>query len=109
MNHQDWDPVVIHNPTAVKRSLPTETVKRIQHTGVKDVDMEDNRIVMVNSQLRKTCEQARLSTKNTRESLAKLIHGDPNTIKLLETGKLSEKEAKQVALKIERALKVKIL
>lgn len=109
MDHQDWKPVVLRGPTAVKRNLPTETVKRVQFKGVKDVDMEDNRVVMVNPQLRKTFEQTRLAGKHTRESLAKLINGDPNTIKQLEMGKLSEKEAKQVAIKVERALRVKIL
>mgnify|MGYP000521853183 CR=1 FL=1 len=116
MDHQDWKPVVLRNPTAVKKNLPKETVKRVQHTGVKDVDMDENRIKMVSPQLKRAFEQARLNSRDpqtgrcyTHDRLAKLINGDPKVIKQLETGKLSEKEAKQVALKVERALKIKIL
>ncbi len=116
MDHQDWKPVVLRNPTAVKKNLPKETVKRVQHTGVKDVDMDENRIKMVSPQLKRAFEQARLNSRDpqtgrcyTHDRLAKLINGDPKTIRLMETGKLSEKEAKRVAIKVERALKIKIL
>mgnify|MGYP006883189624 CR=1 FL=1 len=116
MNHQDWKPVMLRNPNIAKAKQPTEIIKRIQHHGTKDVDMEESRVKMVGSQLKRTFEQARLNSRDpqtgrcyTRDRLAKLIHGDPKTITLLETGKLSEKEAKQIALKVERVLKIKIL
>ena len=116
MDHQDWNPVVLRNPTAIKRNLPRETVKRINHVGVKDVDMDENRVKLVSPQLKWAFEQARLNSRDpqtgrcyTHDQLAKLINRDPKVIKQLETGKLSEKDSKQVALKVERVLKVKIL
>lgn len=116
MDHQDWNQVVLRNPKVVKRSLPVETVKRIQRVGVKDVDMDENRLKMVSPQLKRAFEQARLNSIDpqtgrcyTHDRLARLISGDPKVIKQLEAGKLSEREAKQVALKAEKALGVKIL
>ena len=116
MSHQDWTPVVLRNPSIAKKNVPKETVKRVQHHSVKEVDMDENRVKMVSPQLKRAFEQARLNSRDpqtgrcyTHDRLAKLIHGDSRVIKQLETGKLSEKEAKQVALKAERALKIKIL
>lgn len=116
MSHQDWTPVVLRNPSIAKKNVPKKVIKRVQHHGVKEVDMDENRVKMVSPQLKRAFEQARLNSRDpqtgrcyTHDRLAKLIHGDPKVIKELETGKLSEKEAKQVALKVERALKIKIL
>ena len=116
MDNQDWKPVILRNPKVAKAKQPTETVKRVQFKGVKEVDMDENRVTMVSSQLKRAFEQARLNSRDpqtnrcyTHDRLAKLINGDPKVIKQLESGKLSEKDAKQVALKVERALKIKIL
>lgn len=113
---QDWNTVVLRNPKVAKAKQPTEAVKRVQFKGVKEVDMDGNRVKMVGSQLKRAFEQARLNSRDpqtgrcyTHDKLAKLINGDPKTIKQFESGKLSEKDAKQIALKVERALKIKIL
>lgn len=116
MEHQDWKPVIIRNSNISRAKRPTETIKRVQHHGTKDVDMNDSRVKMVSPQLKRAFEQARLNSRDpqtgrcyTHDRLAKMINGDSKTIKLMESGKLSEKEAKQVTLKVERALKIKIL
>ena len=116
MEHQDWKPVIIRNSNMTRAKRPTETVKRIQPHGTKNVDMNDSRVKMISPQLKRAFEQARLNSRDpqtgrcyTHDRRAKLINGDPKTIRLVEKGKLSEKEAKQVALKVERALKIKIL
>ena len=116
MNHQDWKPVVLRNPSIAKKNVPKEVVKRVQHHSLKEVDVDENRVKMVSPQLKRAFEQTRLNSRDpqtercyTHDRLAKLIHGDPKIIKQLESGKLSEREAKQVALKVERVLKVKIL
>lgn len=117
MYHQDWTEINIGNPNNVpKGKRRTEAVKRVKPVGVKKVDMDENRIKMVSPHLRKAFEQARVNSVDpqtercyTHDKLAKLINGDPKVIKQLESGKLSEKEAKQVILKVERVLRVKIL
>ena len=119
MSHQDWKEINIGNPnnaSKTKRNYQTEAVRRNQHHGVKEVDMDENRIKMVSPQLRKAFEQARVNSIDpqtercyTHDKLAKMINGDPKVIKQLESGKLSEKEAKQVILKVEKVLRVKIL
>ena len=117
MSHQDWTEINIGNPNNIpKGKRRTEAVKRVKPVGVKEVDMDENRIKLVSPQLRKAFEQARVNSIDpqtercyTHDKLAKLINGDPKIIKQLESGKLSEKEAKQVILKVERVLRVKIL
>ena len=107
MDHQDWKPVIL------QKSPP---VKHVQYAHVKEVDIDECRVKMVSPQLKRAFEQARLNSRDprtgrcyTHERLANLINGTPKSIKQLETGKLSEKEAKKVALKVERVLKIKIL
>jgi ribosome-binding protein aMBF1 (putative translation factor) len=120
MSHQDWNPVILRNPNAAKKNInvQTETVKR--YTGnkmVKDVDIaEGKEIKYVCSKLRKAFEEARThlvdpQTKKcyTRDSIAKRLNVSGKDITMLETGKLTEKESKQIILKLERVFKVKIL
>lgn len=119
MSHQDWKEVILRNPKAAKPSsnLQKETVKRSSGTVQKEVDIaEGKEIKYVSPKLKKAVLDARtnlidLSTDKcyTRDSFAKRINVPVKEIKLLETGKMTEKEAKQIALKIERVFKIKIL
>lgn len=115
---QDWKEVVLHNPNANKdkKNVITETVKKSTCNKAKEVDIDGKHIVMVSSDLRKKFEQARKNCIDpqtqkcyTHDTLAKRLSENVKNIKLLESGKLSEKEAKQIALKFERILKVSIL
>ena len=116
MSHQDWKEVVIYKPNS-KKTKQTETVKRTQHNNVKEVDIAEGKTIQfVSTDLKKKLENVRLSIHNpeteksiTRDEFAKKINVQSKSIQLLETGKLTEKEAKQIALKAERVFKIKIL
>ena len=109
MSHQDWEQVILINKNAQKQNAPKETVKRNTFVKQTDVDIETRRIEMVSSELMNLCKKARLDSKHTQDSLAKLIQVPLKNIQLLESKKLSLKDAKQIALKIERQMRVKIL
>ena len=64
MEHQDWKPVIIRNSNMTRAKRPTETVKRIQPHGAKDVDMNDSRVKMISPQLKRAFEQARLNSRD---------------------------------------------
>ena len=102
--------VNIGNPKmAKKHPLATEVVKRPQHTSARDVDAESNPVQRVENSLRSTLLQFRTNKKLGQEQLAKAINQPVKDVKMLEAGKVSQKEAKQIALKIERVFKVKLL
>ena len=119
MSHQDWKEVILRNPKAAKlgSNVQKETVKRFTGNKQKEVDIaEGKEIKYVSPKLRKAVEQARTSLIDletdkcyTRDSIAKKINVTPKEIMLLETGKMTEKEAKQIALKMERTFKIKLL
>ena len=112
-----YETLILRNPKAAKQNTPKEVVKRHTHMVVKDVDVETNPIKQVTGDLKKKVIAARLaymeegSTKPgvTQERLAQLAKVKAADIKLLEQGKMDLKQAKQIALCIERHLKVKIL
>ena len=115
MNHQDWKEIVLHkrNP---KNNEHTKTVKHYTPNKVKDIDItEGNTIKYVSNDLKKKIENVRLSLRNqqdrsiSRDEFARNLNVSSKIIQLLETGKLTEKEAKQIALKIEKIYKIKIL
>ena len=116
MNHQDWREVVLYKPNS-KNIKQTDTVKRTQYNKVKEVDIAEGKTIKyVNNNLKKKIETTRLNLRNqqtdkalSRDDFAKSLNIPSKNITLLETGKISEKDAKQIALKIERIYKIKIL
>lgn len=117
MEHQDFTPVILRNPKLVKQNVQKETVKRQTRNVVKEVDVETNPIKMVSGDLKRKIATLRLNYKEperekpglTQERLAQLAKVKTADIKLLEQGKMDMKQAKQIALSIEKNLKVKIL
>lgn len=119
MHYQDFTVVNVGNKDIAKSNtrarMHTEIVKRSIKTGARDVDRESNPLQLVTGELRTKIIQARTLYNSgakiglTREELAKKISQPTHDIKLLETGKLQLKDAKQIAIRIERALNVKIL
>ena len=110
MNHQDWTPVVLTDRSAVKKALPKTVERRKTHPlHAIDVDPESNPVVKVSSTLKHGIIQARCAARLTREQLAQRVHVHIRDITDIETGGMSQREAKQIALKIERALHAKLL
>lgn len=119
MSHQDWKEIILRNPKAVKSgsNIQKETVKRFSDNTQKNIDISEGKLIKyVSPKLRKAVEQARINLIDvttdkcyTRDSIAKKINVTPKEIMLLETGKITEKEAKQIALKMERTFKIKLL
>ena len=116
MNHQDWKEVVIHKPNS-KKNQQTEKVKRTQHNNIREVDIAEGKTIQyISSELKKKIFSVRINTISqqtdkplSRDEFAKKLNIPSKTIQLIETGKITEKEAKQIALKIERIYKIKIL
>ena len=116
MSHQDWKEVIIRNPN-LKSNKQTVKVKRTHHNDVREVDIAEGKTIQyISTDLKNKITTARLNLINpqterslSRDDFAKKINIPSKTIQLIETGKITEKEAKQIALKIERVYKVKIL
>ena len=103
MNHQDWNPVILRKPVP---KTPTKTF-----TAPKPKPIEGP-MEKVSQKLKTAFIQARITAGKTQAALAKEVRGlkDPIAmIRDLESGKLGHKEAVQVALKAEKALRTKIL
>ena len=119
MSHQDFRIIDVGNRDVARQNaksrIQTELVKRHSKPGVRDVDPESNPLRLVTGALRTKIIQARTLYNGgskiglTREELAKKISHPVQHIKQLEAGKMTLREAKQLAIHIERALKVKIL
>jgi ribosome-binding protein aMBF1 (putative translation factor) len=119
MDGQDWKEVVLRKQNAASHkriNVVTQTIKKNDNIPMKDVDIDGKQIIMVSQELRKKFETARKSCIDpqttkfyTRDGLAKRLSVNAKHINELESGKLSEKEAKQIALKFERILKVSLL
>ena len=117
MSHQDWNTVVLRNPKLTGQNAPKETVKRPVHSFQKEADAETNPIKTVSNDLKRKIIATRLAYMEpgsskagiTQERMAVLAKVKASDVKLLEQGKLDMKQAKQIALSIERSLKVKIL
>lgn len=113
MNHQDWTPVVLKNPNAKKNN----EVKKPHKQFTKEVDIEENPMKFVSNELKAKIIKARttyspLHTDKiglTQKEFATLIKVKESDIKMLEQGKMEMKKAKQIALAIEKHIKIKIL
>ena len=104
---QDWKPVILQKPKSTAQSYPKNNTTHF--VAVKDVDAENNPILKVSPKLCTAFVNARVSAKMSHEQLAHKLSVPIQYIKSLESGKLEGKHAKQIALKLERALRVKIL
>ena len=109
-NFQDWNTVVLRNKEIKNRNTITEVQKR--HVG-KQIPKEENLETpqqMITHDQKQKIISTRLALKLNQEKLATSINVKPQEIKTLEIGKLTTlKEAKQIAIKIERKFRVKIL
>jgi ribosome-binding protein aMBF1 (putative translation factor) len=103
-----YDVVNIGNPKLVKKSTVPVKRQSVQH-GTKDVDPETNPIQNITNSLKNAIISVRTAKGFNQEQLAMHIQQHPKDIKMLEAGKISMKQAKQIALKIEKVFKVKIL
>lgn len=108
-SHQDWDQVYLINKEARQKEKPRETVKRTTQTAQSDVDPEKNPIAKVPNDLKQRFIAARCAAKLTRVQIAKQINEPEKSITMLETGQMLRKDAKQICIKVERKLKVKLL
>ena len=103
-----YDVVNIGNPKLAKK--PTTAVKRQSvPQGTKDVDPETNPIQKITNSLKNDIVSVRTAKGFNQEQLARHIQQPVKDIKNLEAGKIPMKQATQIALKIERVFKVKIL
>ena len=117
-NFQDWSTVVLRKSSKElqKKNATTETHLRSKTENLPKPKLTaDGEIVLdqkVSPQLKKLIIQCRTSQQkpqNTQSGFANSINVPCDQINKLENGTLSHKEAKQIALKIERRYKVKIL
>lgn len=109
MHHQDWTPIVLRNKsnTVSNKNATTEVQKKQQHDSKpKDIDGAQQ---LVTNDLKQKIILARTSLNLKQDQLAKAINVLPKNIQLCDSGKLSLKEAKQIAIKIEQKYKVHIL
>ena len=114
-NFQDWNQVILRkNPQ--KKNVITETQLRPKNMSLPKVkDSQDGEIAVeskVSPELKKRVIQVRVAQpkpNNTQQCFANSLNIPCDLINKLENGTLSHKEAKQIALKIERRYKVKIL
>lgn len=108
-NFQDWSTVILKNKSAEikKRNVITEVQKRNTGNSLpKDVEAPQP---VVTSDLRQKIINARVALKLNQDKLATSINVKPQDVKMLESGKMTMKDAKQIALKIERKYRVRIL
>jgi ribosome-binding protein aMBF1 (putative translation factor) len=108
-NFQDWTTVVLrkNSKDIAKKNAVTVVEKRQSGTSIpKDVDSAQP---LVTNDLKQKIIQTRTSLKLKQDQFAKEINELPKNIQLCECGKLTLKEAKQIAIKIERKFKVKLL
>ena len=109
--------MILRNPKIAKLNMAKEIVKRQTHMTVKEADAETNPIKKVSGELKRKIIEVRLNYKEagkekagvTQERLGQLTKVKAADIKLLEQGKMEMKQAKQIALSIEKNLRVKIL
>jgi hypothetical protein len=117
MEHQDWKPVVLCNFKIAKENAKknSQPVKRVSTIKVKDVGIEEGevKIEKIHSNLKNAIIQVRLSQQDkqlkTQEGFSKRCQLKLSDLKELEQGKIGQAQAKQIALKIEKHLKVKVL
>lgn len=115
-NFQDWDPVVFKKNPKNTQTKQTETIIRPKGYSVpKPSENNDGDVhvdAKVSPELKKRVIQLRTSQQkplNTQTGFATSINVPCDKINKLEAGLLPHKEAKQIALKMERRFKVKVL
>ena len=105
MQGQDWTPVILRKPVTQNQSL-----KQTPHyLKINNPDPETNPTVTVTSKLKAAFIQARNACKLNHNQLAAKLSVPVQDIKDLEKGSMSLKGAKQLSLKFEHKMKVKIL
>ena len=110
-NFQDWTTVVLKNNSKnmQTRNAITEVQKRhVGNQAPKEEKLEEPQ-QMITHVLKQQLINTRVALKLNQEKMATAINVKPQEIKSLESGKITLKEAKQIALKIERKFRVKIL
>uniref|UniRef100_A0A6C0F9X0 Uncharacterized protein n=1 Tax=viral metagenome TaxID=1070528 RepID=A0A6C0F9X0_9ZZZZ len=117
-NHvQDWDNITLRNHKKTPSNTETECIRKPKNNYQKDIDCETNPIVRISSDFKRKIISARMNCVHnttqkqglTQDEFANLIKVKAVDIKLLESGKMEMKKAKQIALAIEKHLKIKIL
>jgi hypothetical protein len=103
-NFQDWNTVIL-------RKNSKEIAKNNQVTEVQKKQSGNNvpKVIIVSHELKQKIITTRTTLKVKQDQFAKSINEPFKNIQLVECGKLSLKEAKQIAIKIERKYNVKIL
>ena len=103
-NFQDWTTVVLKNnrKSIQNRNAITEVQKRSNgNQGPKESNIEAPQ-QMVTTNLKQKIINTRGALKLNQEKLATAINVKPQELKLLESGKMSHKDAKQIAKLIIR-------
>ena len=108
-NFQDWTTVILKNNSIKKRNVITEVQKRDTKERGPNEDKLEEPQQMITTDLKQKIINARIALKFNQDKFATSINVKPQEIKLLESGKITLKEAKQIAIKIERKHRVKIL
>ena len=110
-NFQEWTTVILKNnsKSIQNKNAITEVQKRsVGNQGPKESNLETPQ-QMITTDLKQKIINARVALKLNQEKLATAINVKPQDIKILESGKMSLKDAKQIAIKIERKYRVRIL
>lgn len=110
-NFQDWTTVVLRNNSKdiKNRNAITEVHKRQSGNQAPSEEKLEAPQQMITHDLKQKIINTRVALKLNQDKLATSINVKPQEIKVLESGKITLKEAKQIALKIERKHRVKIL
>lgn len=110
-NFQDWNTVILRNKNAEKKGK--NGITEVHKRNVGDQKPSDEKLEipqeMITTDLKQKIIQTRIALKLTQDKLATSINIKPTDIKLLESGKCTLKDAKQICIKIERKYRVKIL
>jgi|SaaInlStandDraft_7_1057024.scaffolds.fasta_scaffold69638_2 ribosome-binding protein aMBF1 (putative translation factor) len=95
MDHQDWKPVILHNPKKKPIVEKNKVVKtNLNSNSMMDVNMkkiednEDMKVEYVSKSVSKQIQQARLEQKMTQQDLANRLCVKKNIINELESGKM---------------------
>lgn len=94
-NFQDWTPIDVGHgankqapkkPTSPKQQVNNNTASNIVCTADKPIDLDDNKITLVDKDFAKQITMARLAKKMTQVQIAHALSLDVNIIKTFENG-----------------------
>tara|TARA_B100000674_G_C37832820_1_gene911392 strand:- start:718 stop:1089 length:372 start_codon:yes stop_codon:yes gene_type:complete len=106
-SHQDWKPVVFHNPNANKKKQPV--VKRSQDeesARLRKLENDEIQAKTITKDVKLAIQQARCNLKMSQKQLAAALSIPTDTITKYENGKAVPNNA--LLNRMQRILKVKL-